>query len=60
MEDDGRGFDPAAAPLGMGLANLRWRADQLPHGQVKIASSPAGTRVRVEFDADAPAPGADG
>lgn len=58
VEDDGRGFDPAAAPLGMGLANLRWRADQLPHGQLKIVSSPAGTRVRVEFDADAPAAGA--
>ncbi|QWP77971.1 HAMP domain-containing protein [Lysobacter sp. K5869] len=55
VEDDGRGFDPAAAPLGMGLANLRWRADQLPHGQLKIVASGAGTRVRAEFDADAPA-----
>ncbi|WP_198419999.1 HAMP domain-containing protein [Lysobacter enzymogenes] len=55
VQDDGGGFDPASAPLGMGLANLRWRADQLPHGQLKIVSSDAGTQVRAEFDADAPA-----
>jgi signal transduction histidine kinase len=52
VEDDGVGFKPGAAPTGMGLANLRWRADQLPHGQLVIVSSPTGTRVRVEFDAD--------
>ena len=49
VEDDGLGFEPATAPAGMGLANLRWRADQLPHGQLRIASSAAGTQVRVEF-----------
>lgn len=51
VEDDGRGFEANAAPAGMGLANLRWRADQLPHGRLGIVSSNAGTRVRVEFDA---------
>lgn len=54
VDDDGRGFDPDDAPLGMGLANLRWRADQLPHGRLKIVSTGAGTRVCAEFDADAP------
>jgi signal transduction histidine kinase len=50
VQDDGHGFDPDAAPLGMGLANLRWRADQLPNGKLAIVSSATGTRVQVEFD----------
>lgn len=50
--DDGHGFDPQRAPLGMGLANLRWRADQLPRGRLEIVSDAAGTRVIVSFDSD--------
>ena len=49
VQDNGHGFDADTAPLGMGLANLRWRADQLPNGKLGIASSVSGTRVQVEF-----------
>ncbi|CAB3749238.1 histidine kinase [Burkholderia sp. MSh2] len=50
VRDDGSGFDPAAVPVGMGLANLRWRADALPGGMLDIASGADGTRVTVHFD----------
>jgi signal transduction histidine kinase len=48
VDDDGRGFDPAATTgTGQGLRNLRERAEGLG-GQAKIHSSPGeGTRVRV-------------
>ncbi|GAA4749271.1 sensor histidine kinase [Modestobacter marinus] len=46
VEDDGVGFDPAAAD-GVGLAGLRDRAEQVGGG-VEVVSSPgAGTRVTV-------------
>ncbi|AYQ43257.1 histidine kinase [Burkholderia aenigmatica] len=48
--DDGSGFDPAAVPTGMGLGNLRWRADALPGGMLDIASGADGTRVTVHFN----------
>ncbi|MGH8083319.1 MAG: ATP-binding protein, partial [Lysobacter sp.] len=53
VDDDGHGFDVAHAPLGMGLANLRWRADQLPGGRLHIVSGAAGTQVTVSFDDEA-------
>jgi len=46
VEDDGVGFDPAAA-AGVGLAGLRDRAEQVG-GAVDVASAPGqGTRVTV-------------
>jgi signal transduction histidine kinase len=46
VEDDGVGFDPAAA-AGVGLAGLRERAEQVG-GAVDVASAPGqGTRVTV-------------
>jgi signal transduction histidine kinase len=48
VDDDGRGFDPAAATgTGQGLRNLRERAERLG-GQAELHSIPGeGTRVRV-------------
>jgi hypothetical protein len=47
IEDDGQGFDPAVEVSGMGLRNLRERAESLA-GHLEIASMPAaGTRVVV-------------
>jgi len=52
VDDDGRGFDPAAATgtgTGQGLRNLRERADGLG-GRAEIQSAPGeGTRVRVRI-----------
>ncbi|MBZ5789167.1 HAMP domain-containing protein [Burkholderia contaminans] len=50
VRDDGTGFDPVAVPVGMGLGNLRWRADALPGGMLDIASGADGTRVTVHFN----------
>ncbi len=50
VEDDGVGFDPAAAD-GVGLAGLRNRAEQVG-GAVDVASAPGhGTRVTVRVPA---------
>jgi signal transduction histidine kinase len=50
VEDDGVGFDPAAAP-GVGLAGLRDRAEEVG-GAVDVASAPGqGTRVTVRVPA---------
>ena len=50
VEDDGVGFDPAAA-AGVGLAGLRERAEQVG-GAVDVASAPGqGTRVTVRVPA---------
>jgi signal transduction histidine kinase len=50
VEDDGVGFDPAAA-VGVGLAGLRDRAEQVG-GAVDVASAPGqGTRVTVRVPA---------
>ncbi|HKQ00575.1 MAG TPA: GAF domain-containing sensor histidine kinase [Actinomycetes bacterium] len=48
IDDDGRGFDPAAAAgTGQGLGNLRARAEGLG-GRAEIHSTPGqGTRVRI-------------
>jgi len=48
IDDDGRGFDPAAATgTGQGLRNLRERAEGLG-GRAEIHSTPGeGTRIRV-------------
>jgi len=50
VDDDGRGFDPAAATgTGQGLGNLRERAESLG-GRAEIQSAPGeGTRVRVRI-----------
>ncbi|NHV25228.1 HAMP domain-containing protein [Burkholderia sp. D-99] len=50
VRDDGTGFDPVAVPVGMGLGNLRWRADALPGGMLDIASGADGTRVTILFN----------
>jgi signal transduction histidine kinase len=48
VRDDGQGFDPTTAPGGMGLGNLRARAQALS-GTTRITSAPgAGTTVAIE------------
>lgn len=45
IEDDGQGFDPEAEVSGMGLRNLKERAESLA-GRLEIASAPgSGTRM---------------
>lgn len=47
VEDDGRGFDPAATPPGAGLANIRDRVESVG-GRVRTESAPGrGTRVHA-------------
>jgi signal transduction histidine kinase len=49
IEDDGQGFDPAAAAPGMGLRNLRERATSLG-GTLEITSAPgSGTGLTVRL-----------
>ncbi|MCE7993992.1 MAG: PAS domain S-box protein [Roseivirga sp.] len=49
VEDDGRGFDPVAKPKGMGLSNVRSRAELLK-GEVHIDSNEkSGTTVSVNI-----------
>jgi NarL family two-component system sensor histidine kinase LiaS len=46
--DDGRGFDPALHPSGIGLRSMRERAERLPGGALEVVSAPGeGTRVTV-------------
>jgi signal transduction histidine kinase len=47
VEDDGRGFDPAAATGGLGLTGMRERVE-LSGGRLEIRSRP-GTRVRARL-----------
>lgn len=48
---DNGGGGTARAPPGMGLRNMRERAQWLPHGMFEISdSAEAGTRVAVRFD----------
>ncbi|MFN8193793.1 MAG: histidine kinase [Nocardioidaceae bacterium] len=55
VTDDGVGFDPSSVTAGTGLANLRDRVDAVG-GTWALESRPgAGTRVRVELPARAPA-----
>ena len=46
VSDDGGGFDPARAPPGRGLSNMRYRADRIG-ARLHIASGGAGTRVSL-------------
>jgi signal transduction histidine kinase len=49
VRDNGRGFDPELSYKGMGLRNLRRRAEEAG-GDLAIDSSPGkGTRVRVRL-----------
>ncbi|MFC4784476.1 ATP-binding protein [Nocardioides sp. MAHUQ-72] len=51
VEDDGRGFDPAATPEGAGLANIRDRVESVG-GTVSTVSGPGrGTCVRATLPA---------
>lgn len=49
ITDDGQGFDIGKAPFGMGLSNMRWRANTLPGGIITIQSEATGTSVDVSF-----------
>jgi two-component system, NarL family, sensor histidine kinase DevS len=49
VEDDGRGFDPAAATHGLGLVGMRERVE-LTGGRLEIRSRP-GTRVMAKLPA---------
>jgi signal transduction histidine kinase len=54
--DDGQGFDPAVQVSGMGLRNLKERADTL-HGTLEVSSAPgagAGLTVRIPLVAPPP------
>jgi signal transduction histidine kinase len=58
IEDDGRGFDPAAAQAagkGRGLRNLRGRAESL-RGRLELDSGPGGTAVRLDLPLAAATP----
>ena len=49
IDDDGRGFDVGTTTRGMGLRNLRDRAETLG-GKLEIESAPGvGTTVRATF-----------
>jgi signal transduction histidine kinase len=49
VRDDGRGFDPATQPAGMGLANIRKRVASMD-GRLMIDSRPGdGTEINVNF-----------
>lgn len=51
IQDDGRGFDPARIDGGMGLRNMRERAESLPAGSFALASSDkTGTRIEVQCE----------
>lgn len=47
VSDDGRGFDPALAREGMGLASMRERAGLLPSGRLDLHSGAGGTTLVV-------------
>jgi signal transduction histidine kinase len=50
VDDDGRGFDPAAArPGGQGLGNLRQRAESFGGSIAIDSTSDEGTTVRIEI-----------
>ncbi len=52
IEDDGAGFDANAAPRGMGLRNMRARAEEFD-GSLEIISHPGGgttVELRLPFD----------
>ena len=56
VEDDGRGFDPAAVSTGSGLANMRDRIDSVG-GRVEVGpGSTGGTRVAGWVPARSPTP----
>lgn len=46
VKDNGRGFDPTVASSGMGLTNLRRRAEK-HHGRADLSSSPSGTTLNL-------------
>jgi signal transduction histidine kinase len=48
LQDDGKGFDPTAVTGGMGLTNLRRRAEK-HQGRVDIVSTPQGTTLTLTF-----------
>ncbi len=50
VADNGCGFDPQPAPVGLGLKNMHERVERLG-GSLTILSAPgAGTQIMVEFD----------
>jgi signal transduction histidine kinase len=49
IADNGHGFDPAHTRYGMGLNNLRWRADALPEGRLSVESDHTGTRIAISL-----------
>ncbi len=49
VEDNGKGFDTAQSKTGIGLANVKSRADYL-NGTMDIRSDEKGTSVHLEFD----------
>jgi signal transduction histidine kinase len=59
VEDDGAGFDPAAAPRGQGLANMRARAEEFG-GSFELAThAGGGTSIAVSIPYQAASPSSD-
>ena len=59
VADDGRGFDPATTPAGVGMSNIRGRVESVG-GTLRVEAAPGrGTRVRAVLPAPllAAAPG---
>ncbi len=48
-EDDGRGFDPTIAGNGIGLQNMKRRADQINLAYLLESSPGTGTRLKLEW-----------
>lgn len=51
IADDGRGFDAASRPSGLGLGNMRARIEELPGGRFGVASADGrGARIEASYD----------
>jgi signal transduction histidine kinase len=49
VEDDGVGFDPASAPRGTGMANMRDRVESAGGTLAAVSAPSCGTRVTARF-----------
>ena len=57
ITDNGVGFDPESRSAGMGLANMRDRAEELPGGRFSVARANGhGTKVEVACSTSAALP----
>jgi two-component system sensor histidine kinase UhpB len=52
VRDDGRGFDPAATPAGLGLGGVRERVQSLGGEMDIVAAAGSGVDIRITFPLD--------